>query len=46
MLLRKICQSTRFLSPVFSYISTESVILSLFEEIRVRENRILAYFTQ
>ena len=36
--LRKICQNTSFLWPIYSHIRTKPKILSLYENIRFREN--------
>ena len=44
--LPKLCQTTGFLWTVFSRITTESTILSLYGKIRKIETRILSYFLQ
>ena len=44
--LPKLCQTTGFLWPVFSRLTTESTILSLYGKIRKIETRIPLYFLQ
>ena len=44
--LHKICQNTSFLWPVLSHIRIESIILSLYRKLKVRENLYSGIFTQ
>ena len=44
--LRKLCENTGFPLLVFSRVTTESTILSLYRKIPGEKIRILAYFTQ
>ena len=44
LLLHKLCQNTGFRRPLFSCMRTKSLIPSLYEKMRVRENRYSGIF--